>query len=113
MTTKLFEAIKPLLQREFDPNETLKVLTYGANRIKFWCWGVSKKINVENKGLLMKVNGRHFKSYVLIALAWDDTYTVHLISSHGNVLKSFENVYFDVLCETIDDEIERIPKYKD
>jgi hypothetical protein len=113
MTPKLFETIKPLLQREFDPNETLKVLTYGENRMKYWCWGVSKKVNIENKGLLLKVSARRFKSYVLIALAWDDTYNVHLISSQGNVLKSFESVYFDILCETIDDEIERIPEYKD
>ena len=27
-------------------------------------------------------------------------------------LKTFENIYFDVLCETIDDEIERTPEYK-
>lgn len=113
MTAKLFEAIEPLLQREFDPNETLQLLNYGANRVKYWCWGVSQKVNIKNKALLLKVNARRHKSYVLIVLAWDDTYTVHLLSSHGNVLKSFENVYFDILTETIDDEIERIPEYKD
>jgi hypothetical protein len=101
MTKKLFETINPLLQREFDPNETLKVITYGVNQIKFWTWGVSKKVNIENKGLLLKVSARRFKSYVLIVLGWDDTYTVHFISSQGNVLKTFENIYFDVLCETI------------
>ena len=67
--------------------------------------------NIENKGLMFKVNGHHHKGYVLITLDWMDTYDVHLVTTHGNIVKSFEMVYFDMLVEIIDNNIERIEEY--
>lgn len=104
------QVLKPLCQREFDPNETLKVLKH--NPTIFWTWGVSKMANVEDKGLLMKVNGHHHKGYVFITLAFDDTYSVHIISTHGNIKQTFDMVYFDVLTEIIDNRIEKIKDYR-
>lgn len=104
------EILKPLCEREFDPNETLKVLRH--NPTIYWSWGVSKLANIDNKGLLMKVNGHHHKGYVCINLGWDDTYTIRLVSTHGNVKFEMEGVYFDMLFDTLDEQIERIPEYR-
>lgn len=110
MKLQLFiNGLKPLLQESFNTSETIQWLT--RNRQIFWSWGVSKKFNVESKGLLMRVNGNHFNGYVLITLSPMDTYTVHLIKTNGKVVETIEDVYCDQLQEIIDNKIERIPEY--
>ena len=104
------EILKPLCEREFEVKDTLKLLTHSG--AIYWTWGVSKLTNVANKGLLMKVNGRHHKGYVFITLGWEDLYKVYIISTHGNIKQTYEGIYFDMLVETIDDRIERIPEYR-
>lgn len=111
MNAELRNVIKSKLKMEFNPSETLLLLA--QNRHKFWSWGVSNKVNIENKGLLLKVSGHHHKGYVLVTLAYDDTYTVDIVSTHGKVKDTYEMVYFDMLFETIDDRIERIAEYVD
>jgi hypothetical protein len=102
--------IQDLLKMEFNVRETLSVLKH--NQSIFWSWGVSRLTNVMNKGLMFKVNGHHHKGYVLITLDWSDTYNVHLITTHGNIVKSFDMVYFDDLVEIIDNNVERIKEYQ-
>ena len=106
---KIFEVCFPLLEREFDLKETMKVLSYDQ-RI-FFSWGVSKRINLNDKGLLLNVNGNHHKGSVLITLAWNDTYSVYIINNRGKILDEYKEVYFDVLTEMIDNRIERIKEY--
>jgi len=103
--------IEELLKMEFNVNETLLLLKSSGS--VYWSWGVNKLTNVFGKGLMFKVNGHHHKGYVLITLDWTDTYNVHLMSTHGNVVKSFDMVYFDDLVEIIDNNVERIKAYKD
>jgi hypothetical protein len=103
------EILKPLCEREFDPNETLQVLRH--NPTIYWSWGVSKLVNVDNKGLLMKVNGHHHKGYVFVTLGYEDLYKVHILSTHGNLKQSFDGIWFDMLTEVIDNRIERIKDY--
>jgi hypothetical protein len=102
--------LKPLCKREFNTEETLQVLM--SDRPIYWSWGVSKLLNVNNKGLLMKVNGHHHKGYVFIVLGWEDLYEVHFISTHGNIKDSKEGIFFDMLVEVIDDRIEKIKDYQ-
>jgi hypothetical protein len=97
-------------EREFDLKETLSVLQY--NRSIFWSWGVSKMINLKNKGLMMKVSGHHHKGWVLITLGWEDLYKVYIISNSGKELNAYDGVFFDDLVEIIDNRIEKIPEYK-
>ena len=94
----------PLLKDKFNVNETLQLISH--NKAIFWSWGSSSFTNVANKGLLFMVNGRFFKGKVLIVLDFNDTYTVHLIHKNGNVLETFEMVYFDELVTKIDERIE-------
>jgi len=111
MTNKTRLIIEGLLKRELNVTETFQQLSPRTDR--YYSWGVSKKINYMNKALVLKVNGNHFKGYVVIALEYNDTYNVHLVSTHGNVQKSFTMVYCDMLAETIDNAIERIDTYNE
>jgi hypothetical protein len=115
MTLELYNQLRELGKRPFNLDETLLVLR--SNRPIFWSWGVSKLLKVESQkqeeiGLVMKVNGHHHKSWVLITLSWDDTYTIHIINNVGRVLNIYENIYFDQLVEVIDNRIEKIPNYQ-
>lgn len=103
--------IEYLYEREFDTNETLKVLTHNKNI--YWSWGVSQLFNCHNKGLLMKVSGHHHKDYVLVTLSWDDTYKVSYLDGELKVIGTDEMVYFDELVERVDNRIERIGEYVD
>ncbi|WP_418513693.1 hypothetical protein [Corallibacter sp.] len=97
-------------QREFNPQETMQWLT--ANRTVYFSWGTSKLINLNNKGLLLKVNGHHHKGYVLITLAWNDTYTVRFFNNQYNQVKNtLTEIYCDLLQDSIDEVIEKIDDY--
>ncbi len=103
----LFET---LTQREFNPAETLQVITH--NKTVYWSWGVEKVVNYFNKGLILIVNGHHHKGVLLITLAWNDTYSFHLINDNGTIKESITDVYFDELQQRIDNKIEYINEYK-
>src|ERR1035441_9388667 len=98
------EILKPLLEREFNYKETLQVLKQNF-MLRYACWGVSKVTlvghsqNGYSEGLMLKVNAHHHKSYVLITLAWDDTYCVYIISNRGAIKDTYKDVYFDDLVE--------------
>jgi hypothetical protein len=110
MTNKtITEVCFPLLEREFDLKETMQVLTY--NQSIYWSWGVSKRLNINDKGLLLDVSGNHHKGSVLITLGWDDTYNVYIINNRGKIINEYKGIYFDVLTEVIDNRIERIKEY--
>ena len=104
------ELLVSVMEREFDLQETMKVLK--ANIMVYFSWGVSKLSNFENKVLVMKVNGHHHKGLVLVSLAYNDTYTVTITSTQNNVKKTYTEVYFDMLVDIIDTHIERVGEYK-
>lgn len=104
------EKLKELTQRDFNVQETYQLLK--ASGSIMWSWGVSKLVNYEDEGLLLKVNGHHHKGWVFIVLAWNDTYTIHYLNNRYKVLETQTDIYFDVLVSTIDDRIERIYDYK-
>ena len=103
------EKFKKLLQREFYYEETLKVLK--SPIVVYWSWGVEKIIPIDETGLILKVNGHHWKHFVLITLGWNDTYTVSLLDSDFTPVKTITDIYFDVLQEVVDKEIEYINDY--
>ena len=110
MTIDTLKVVQGLLERDFNPNETMiQLLHFGNGRIL--SWGITQRINVQNKGLVLKVSGHHHKGYVLIVLGWDDVYKFHLVSTRGVIKQSVENVYFDELFDKIDKKIEFISEY--
>lgn len=108
---KNFDTIETLCQREFDTNETVQLLSQ-YNKPVYWSWGVERLLNYLNKGLLMYVNGHHHKGWVLIVLAWNDTYSYYLLEAGKTIKKERHEVYFDQLQELIDKDIEYIESYK-
>lgn len=95
--------------RSFNLNETLAVLN--MNKPIFWSWGVQSLSGFEDKVLFFKVSGHHHKGMVYITLDGNDTYIVTIATTHNNVLKTYKDVYFDMLVDVIDTHIERIPEY--
>lgn len=106
---KLIALTSQLGDREFNPAETMTVLCHNMNT--FFSWGVSQKINLNNKGLALKVSGHHHDGWVLITLSFMDTYSVHIVNNSGEVLESIDDVYFDMLVDIIDKKIEWIDDY--
>ena len=104
MTYELLQTIQPELKDNFNVKETLTLLRrYGWG---FLSWGARGFLNVQDKGLLFRVNGRFHKGYVLITLDWTDLYCVTLISTQSNIKDKMEMVFFDELFRTIDEKIE-------
>jgi len=98
--------------RMFDPKETMKVLTHDENI--FWSWGVGKLIVVGLdphdswvNGLMLKVNGRKWKHFVLITLNGLDYYEVRLVNKNHEVVEVKDHdIMFDELVDVIDRLIE-------
>jgi hypothetical protein len=99
-----------LVQRTFDPQETLQVLK-GTNQQIYWSWGVEKVVNYNDLGLILLVNGHHHKGVVFIRLSWDDTYSYFLLNPDLSIKLETHNVYFDELQERVDKDVEYIDKY--
>ena len=96
-------------QRSFEPSETMRVLTRNQNI--YFSWGVSKRVNLNGVGFILKVSGHHHNGWVLITLGWDDLYRVHLIKNNGEIKEEIFGIYFEDLVKEIDDRIERIKEY--
>lgn len=99
-----------LVQREFNPAETLKVLQTPIE--VFWCWGTEKVVNYNNQGLILLVDAHHHKGVVFIRLSWDDTYSYFLLNADLSVKLERHQVYFDELQEKLDKDIEFINGYQ-
>jgi len=106
---KLVQTLTPLFKDSFDQSETMLWLSNDKNM--FWSWGVSKKIAIADKALLLKVNAHKHKGYVLITLGYDDTFEVSFVKTNGKVVSTHPGIYCDDIQEFIDEKIERIPAY--
>ena len=71
MTNKLKSVSFSLLKREFNVSElSTNIRSVGP---VVWSWGMHDLANMNDKGLMFRVNGHHHKGWVLITLDWDDT----------------------------------------
>lgn len=109
MSKKKNDVLTSIKGRDFNQEETLQLLR--LNRLWLMTWAARNFTRFENKALFFTVSGHHHKGIVLITLAYDDTYTVTLLSSQWNEKAKFENIYFDELAELIDVKVERIGAY--
>lgn len=100
------EIVKTMLQQIQYPN-----------RIIFFTWGATKFTMAESDNeshepcLMFKVNGRKFKGYVHIFYDWADWYRVEFVSTHKNLKKVVDEVYFDELQSVIDEYVEKSEDY--
>ena len=110
MTNQIKSVSLSLLKREYSVSElSTNIRSLGPI---VWSWGMSAVWNLDNKGLIFRVNGHHHKGWVLITLNWDDTFEVHLINKDSSIKKTFDMVYIDSLIETIDTAVEKIADYE-
>ena len=94
------ETINTIMEREFDSQETLQWLK--IHQLNFMSWGVEKMLQYESRSLFLKVNGFVHSGWVLITLAWNDTYTVRLLDDQFEIIKESNLIYCDMLCDTVD-----------
>jgi hypothetical protein len=106
MTTeqKKHDTLSNLKGREFNPIETFQLLK--TQPLLLMCWGFRKVLSIKDKGLMFTVSGALHKGYVLITLAWNDTYTVQLFSTQWNEKAKYEGIYCDMLIDFIDSKVE-------
>ena len=71
-----------------------------------FCWGAHKWVGHKDKFLKFNVQGYLFKGHVYITLAYNDTFTVYFTTSHGTIKEVKEEVYIDMLIDTIDRVVE-------
>lgn len=87
------------------------------NRIVFFTWGANgftasqSDTDAHEPCLMFKVNGRKFKGYVHIFYNWCDWYRVEFVSTHRNLKKVVDEVYFDELQNVIDEYVEKVEEY--
>jgi hypothetical protein len=110
--TNISQILTSLLRDEFNVNETFQQVQFWGDFSIFCSWGVTMTQNLNNRALLLRVNGHHHKGLVLITYnGGADTYIVHIISNSGEVLDTYNDVYCDELQSRIDNRIERIEDY--
>jgi hypothetical protein len=109
MSVKKMDVLRSVGERSFNQQETIQLLK--LKPIWLMSWAARNFTTFGDKVLFFVVSGCHHKGIVLITLAWDDTYTVRLLSNQWNEKAKFVNVYFDELAELIDTKVERIKDY--
>lgn len=110
MTNQIKSVSFSLLKRDFNVSElSTNIRSVGP---VVWSWGMCEVGNMNDKGLIFKVNGHHHKGWVLITLDWDDTFEVHLINTDSSIKKTFSMVYVDMLIDIIDTAVEKIDDYE-
>ena len=76
-----------------------------------WSWGFNSPIAVKN-GLRFKVQGYKFRGMVEVVYnEGKDLFDVSFIKAN-KVIKSVEDVYFDMLVDVIDNYVEKTSDYE-
>lgn len=74
-------------------------------------WGFHQPVAIEN-GLQFKVQGFKFRGIVEVVYnEGSDLFDVRFLKAN-KVVNTIEGVYFDMLVDTIDDYVERVPDYE-
>ena len=109
--TNIQEFLDTVIEREFIVSETEELLQR-TNRTVWFTWGVTNITYYASKALALWVTAHHHQGWVVVTLAWDDTYKYYLVNQDFTIKKKVSNVYFDDLQRSIDMDIEYIEDYK-
>jgi len=97
------------VSREIDIKELMSLLK--VDIAKFWSWGAENFRNYQNKALIFKVNGHHFKDAIVITLNSSDLFDVYYVNRQTEIVDMDTDIYFDDLVDRIDKRIEYISDY--
>ena len=98
-------------ERDFIPEETMKLLTYSSNLFTFVSWNVKKIIVVGKcedgyvRGMILMVKTPRYKGMVLITLSFMDSYEVRLLDDGYNVTHVHKDIFIGDLVPIINDLI--------
>lgn len=77
-----------------------------------WSWGFNSPTAIQN-GLMFKVQGFIFKGWVKVMYnEGTDLFDITFLSSKMEVKKEVEGVYFDMLVDVIDFNVEKVNNYE-
>lgn len=75
-----------------------------------WSWGFHQPVAIEN-GLRFRVQGFKFRGVVEVVYnEGRDLFDVRFLKAN-KVVNTIEGLFFDMLVDTIDDYVERVPDY--
>lgn len=83
-----------------------------SDTTKFMCWGVEKFEplyieTTENVRLVVfSVNGIIHKGLVYISVNGSDLFNIYLTTYEGELVRTIEDLYFDMLVDSLDEAIE-------
>jgi len=98
--------------RNLNVKELMNLLRH--NLSIFWSWG-SHAYTIDNKNdcrmFRMTVSGNLHKGHVYIFVNGSDLFDVYLTTNRGTIKQIKKDLFFDMLVNWIDTNIEKIPEY--
>jgi len=74
-------------------------------------WGAHAWTNIQNKALKFKVQGHHFKGWVILTVNGSDLFDIYYVNRKLEILDSVTDIYLEDLIDVIDIKVERIKEY--
>ena len=75
-------------------------------------WGAHDFKSIEDKALRFTVSGHHHKGNIFIFLHTNDTFEIYLTDNKAKIKEQINDIYIDMLIDTLDKKIEWIEGYK-
>ena len=101
--------------RNFNVNVAISQLRINVR--KFMCWGATAfQVSgvdryKESKWFRFYVTGMKFTGHVYIELNGTDLYNIYYCTTHGTIKDIDSDIYGDMICDVIDDKIEKQANY--
>lgn len=89
--------------REWDQTEFVNAIR--RNRI-VWCWGATAWTKMNDYALRFKVTGYLHQGHVYLSVNAADLFVVTITTTRGKILSITEDVYIDMIVDTIDRLVE-------
>ena len=70
------------------------------------CWGSHNWTKMSDNVLRFNVQARRHKGHIYVAVNGLDLFDIYLTTSHGRIVKTFNDVYLEDFLGVIDNEIE-------
>ncbi len=90
--------------RDVSITELLHVLRSDIR--KYWSWGTHALINLNGKGLRMRVSGMRHKGWVYIVVNGSDLFDIYLTNMKNDIKEKVADVHVEDLAEVADHYIE-------
>ncbi len=78
---------------------------------KVWSWGAHAWTKMNDYCLRFKVNGNHFSGHVYLVVNGADLFDVYYTTTRGTIKMIDNDIYLDMLLDTIDKKVEWIEDY--